>query len=91
VFVLALVPGLAALLIYYRGLARTPASATTIAELAFPVSATMVNYVAFGALLTGTQWIGILTLVVAITWMSLLGTRDVRRTGVIAKPVLASG
>lgn len=91
VFVLALIPGLAALLIYYRGLARTPASAATIAELAFPVSATMVNYVAFGALLTGSQWIGIATLVVAITWMSLLGTRDVSRTGVIAKPVLASG
>jgi len=90
VFMLALVPGLAALLIYYRGLATTPASVATIGELAFPVSATMINYLAFGAVLTVSQWTGIVILVVSLTWMSLLGSRDVRLTGVIAEPALAS-
>jgi drug/metabolite transporter (DMT)-like permease len=35
---LALVPGLLALLLYYRGLRGTPAAAATLAELAFPNS-----------------------------------------------------
>ena len=39
---LALVPGLAALLIYYRGLQSTPAARATIAELAFPITAAVV-------------------------------------------------
>jgi drug/metabolite transporter (DMT)-like permease len=39
---IALVPGLLALLLYYRALARTPASLATIAEMAYPVAATFV-------------------------------------------------
>ena len=39
---IALIPGLAALLLYYRGLASTPASLATIAEMAFPVTATLI-------------------------------------------------
>src|SRR5205823_11332176 len=35
---LALVPGLGGLLLYYRGLERTPASVATFAELAFPAT-----------------------------------------------------
>ncbi len=39
---IAVVPGLLALLLYYRALARTPASLATIAEMAFPVAATLI-------------------------------------------------
>jgi drug/metabolite transporter (DMT)-like permease len=89
IVVLALVPGLGAMLIYYRGLSRTPASAATIAELAFPLSAAAVNYVAFGAVLTASQWTGMLILAGAITWMSLLGARDPKEVGVVAETSLA--
>lgn len=59
---LALVPGLAALLLYYRGLADTPASAATVAELGFPATALVVNYLAFGATVTVTQAAGLVLL-----------------------------
>jgi drug/metabolite transporter (DMT)-like permease len=39
---IALIPGLLALLLYYRALASTPASLATIAEMAFPVAATFI-------------------------------------------------
>ena len=39
----ALVPGLLAMLLYYRGLASTPASMATLAELAFPITGVLVN------------------------------------------------
>ena len=39
---IALIPGLLALLLYYRALASTPATLATIAEMAYPVTATFV-------------------------------------------------
>ncbi|HEV2036118.1 MAG TPA: DMT family transporter [Candidatus Dormibacteraeota bacterium] len=39
---IALVPGLLALLLYYRALSRTPASLATIAEMSYPVAATLI-------------------------------------------------
>src|SRR5882762_2803825 len=39
---IALVPGLLALLLYYRALSKTPASMATIAEMAYPVAATLI-------------------------------------------------
>jgi drug/metabolite transporter, DME family len=39
---IALVSGLFALLLYYRALAKTPASLATIAEMAYPVAATLI-------------------------------------------------
>lgn len=41
---IALVPGLLALLLYYRALSRTPASLATIAELAYPVAFTLIAW-----------------------------------------------
>ncbi|MGH3442067.1 MAG: DMT family transporter [Nitriliruptorales bacterium] len=79
---LALVPGLAALLLYYRGLTRTPAALATLAELAFPVAAISINYVAFDAVLTGTQWVGLGILTGAITLMTLLAPRGEETLGV---------
>jgi len=40
---IALIPGLLALLLYYRALSKTPASLATIAEMAFPVAATLIS------------------------------------------------
>lgn len=83
VVLLALIPGLAALLLYYRGLQTTPASAATLAELAFPLSAVGLNYLVFGTTLTATQWIGVVILAATITTMSLLSHgRDEEAIGV---------
>jgi DME family drug/metabolite transporter len=40
---IALIPGLFPMLLYYRGLASTPASLATLAELAFPITGIIVN------------------------------------------------
>jgi drug/metabolite transporter (DMT)-like permease len=44
VVAMALVPGLAALLLYYRGLGSTTAPVAAIAELAFPATAVILNW-----------------------------------------------
>ncbi len=79
---LALVPGLAGLLIYYRGLRTTPASAATIAELTFPLTAIALGAVVFGSTLTSTQWAGAGLLVTTITVMALMARRGNRGVGV---------
>ena len=40
---IAIIPGLLPMLLYYRGLASTPASMATLAELAFPITGILVN------------------------------------------------
>lgn len=72
IVLLALVPGLLALMVYYDGLRATPASAATLAEMAFPVSAVTLNYLVFGTTLSPTQWVGLLLLMLTIVTMSLL-------------------
>lgn len=79
---LALVPGLLALLLYYRGLRGTPAAAATLAELAFPLSAVLINYAAFGTTLAPTQWLGVALLSGTITLMGIAGQRGERGLGV---------
>jgi drug/metabolite transporter (DMT)-like permease len=66
-FFLALVPGLAGMLIYYAGLSRTRASYATLAELAYPAAAVIVNWIFLGAHINGTQFIGFVILWLAIT------------------------
>ena len=48
VVLLALIPGLLALLLYYRGLTDTRASYATLAELAFPATAVVLNWAFLG-------------------------------------------
>jgi drug/metabolite transporter, DME family len=59
---IALIPGLFALLLYYRALASTPATLATIAEMAFPVAATFIASApppyGFNQPLYGPQFIG---------------------------------
>jgi drug/metabolite transporter (DMT)-like permease len=64
---LALVPGLFSLLVYYRGLRGTPASAATLGELSFPLTALLVGYVALHESLSVSQWVGVLVLAATVT------------------------
>lgn len=64
---LALIPGLLALSLYYRGLRNTAAARATFAELAFPATAAVIGVLFLGAHLTGSQWLGYALVVGAIT------------------------
>jgi drug/metabolite transporter (DMT)-like permease len=79
---LALVPGLAALMIYYRGLSTTPASSATLAELAFPLTAIFVNWVRFDATPDSSQWLGILFLSATIVVMSRASREGAEAVGI---------
>jgi drug/metabolite transporter (DMT)-like permease len=68
---LALVPGLVSLNLYYRALRATPATRATFAELAFPATAAIVGVLFLGSSLSNTQWLGFAVVVVAITALSL--------------------
>jgi len=68
---LALIPGLISLLLYYRGLRRTPASRATLAELAFPLTAALVGVFALGTRFTTTQWVGVALVVAAVTALGI--------------------
>lgn len=84
IVLLALVPGLLALLLYYRGLRSTSASAATIAELAFPLTAAGLNFLVFGTVLTASQWLGMLLLTATITLMTWLArSGEQRALGVV--------
>jgi drug/metabolite transporter (DMT)-like permease len=64
-FGMALVPGLFALFVYYRGMQATRASVACILELAYPVSAVFINWVFLGKSLSGMQILGSLCLIVS--------------------------
>lgn len=68
---LALIPGLLGLTLYYVGLRSTAASRATLAELAFPVTAAMVGVGVLGTRLSATQWLGLVIVVVAVTALGL--------------------
>ncbi len=78
---IALIPGLFPMLLYYRGLASTPASLATIAELAFPITGVLVNllFVSPPQSLTGWQVVGIAVLVGAIVALDLTNARHPAR------------
>ena len=63
---IALSTGMVALLIYYKGLARTPVHISTILELTFPFVAIFLDYIVNDTILTPLQWISALALVFSI-------------------------
>ncbi|HZZ52237.1 MAG TPA: DMT family transporter [Pseudonocardia sp.] len=69
--VLAWVPGLLGLALYYLGLRGSAASRASLAELTFPVTATIIGVTALGARLTVTQWLGMVLVVAAVTALGL--------------------
>lgn len=68
---LALIPGLLALTLYYVGLRSTAAARATLAELAFPVTAAMIGVTLLGGRLSPTQWFGLAVVVVSVTALGL--------------------
>lgn len=67
---LALFPGLAGLLVYYRGLRSTPASYATLAELAYPATGVALNWAVLGQPLALMQGVGVALVVGAILAMN---------------------
>ena len=76
VVLLALIPGLLALLLYYRGLSGTRASYATLAELAFPATAVILNWTFLGVGLSPNQVIGFVLLWGAVFVLGYLNSRD---------------
>lgn len=74
--VMALVPGLLALILYYRGLRDTPASSATIAELAFPATAASLNWTVLGTTPAMYQLLGFCLVWFAIFLLSRSRTRS---------------
>src|SRR5699024_8692864 len=63
---LAFIPGLIALTIYYYGMRRTAAARATLAELAFPATAALVGVTVLDDPLSPTQWLGFAVVVAAV-------------------------
>jgi drug/metabolite transporter (DMT)-like permease len=78
IVLLALFPGLLALVLYYRALGHTPASRATLAELAFPLTAAVVGVVALGARPTTSQWVGFVVLLASVVGLALHEQRSAR-------------
>lgn len=78
---IALIPGLFAMLLYYRALANTPASVATIAELAYPCTLFLVFSlpppVGLGTPVFAPEIAGAILLVAAVTTLNLLKDREV--------------
>lgn len=77
---IALVPGVLAMVLYYRSLSATPASISTLAELGYPAALFLVfslpSPYGFGAPLRPTELLGALILVSAVTAMNFLKTKE---------------
>jgi len=69
---IAVSTGMVALLIYYKGLAKTPVHVSTILELTFPFVAILLDFFVNDTVLSATQWIAALILVFSIYKISKL-------------------
>jgi drug/metabolite transporter (DMT)-like permease len=75
VILLALIPGLLALLLYYRGLSGTRASYATLAELAFPATAVVLNWTFLGVGVSANQVVGFVLLWGAVFVLGYLNAK----------------
>jgi drug/metabolite transporter (DMT)-like permease len=80
---LALVPGLLALVLYYRALRRTPASRATLAELTFPLTAAAVGVSLLGGRLDNSQWLGFIVVLTSVVALALHENRAKRPAVVV--------
>ena len=89
---LALLPGLFAMLLYYRGLASTPAAMATVAELAFPITGVLVNLflVTPRQSITQEQVIGIVVLWAGIAALDWVNARHPARLATGARAATAA-
>jgi drug/metabolite transporter (DMT)-like permease len=81
---IALIPGLIAMVLYYRALSSTPASISTVAELGYPAALFLVFSLpkpyGFASPLHPLEIVGAVILVAAVTSLNLLKRRDVVET-----------
>ena len=75
---MALLPGLLALILYYKGLQTTIASRAAVAELAFPITAVITNWLVLKVHLASSQILGGSLLVGAVTVLTYLDAREKR-------------
>ena len=81
---LAMIPGGVGLLVYYRGLGRTSASAATLAELAFPLTALIYGWVFLDEALNTAQLAGVVLLIGVIVAMGFAQAKaGAEGTGVV--------
>jgi drug/metabolite transporter (DMT)-like permease len=73
---IAVSTGMVALLIYYKGLAKTPVHISTILELTFPFVAILIDMVVYHTFLTASQWIFACLLIYSIYRITLLRNND---------------
>ncbi len=69
---IAVSTGMVALIIYYKGLAKTPVHISTILELTFPFIAIFIDMTLYNTVLSLSQWIAVFVLVYAIYKISRL-------------------
>jgi len=69
---IAVSSGMVALLIYYKGLSKTPVHISTILELAFPLVAILIDAKLYGTVLVPMQWIATFTLILSIYRIAIL-------------------
>lgn len=81
---MALIPGLAALAFYYRGLRSTEAAMASVAELAFPVTAVAVNWLVLGIGIVPTQVFGGVLLVGSVSTLAYRNATGAARRGAAA-------
>jgi drug/metabolite transporter (DMT)-like permease len=74
-FAMALIAGLAALLLYYKGLQFTPASVASVCELSFPITAVALNWLVLEVRLSALQLAGSVILIASVTCMTVLNAR----------------
>lgn len=63
---IAISTGMVALLIYYKGLAKTPVHISTILELTFPFIAILLDMIINNTVLSASQWVAAVVLVFSI-------------------------
>ena len=85
---LALVPGLLALRLYYAGLRSTPAMVATVCELAFPLTAAAIGVTFLGGSLTWTQVAGLVVVAGVVLRLAALSRPPVE---VAAEDALPAG
>lgn len=83
---IALLPGGLGLLLYYRGLASTPATLATLAELAFPITGVLVNLYLVTPRQSITSWevAGIVVLWLALAALDFTNARQPARLEPVA-------
>lgn len=77
---LAVIPGLLALRLYYHGLRTTPAARAALAELSFPATAAIIGVGVLGEELSATQWTGfalVVLIVAGLSWHERAGKHEV--------------